>query len=179
MEEQDKRAILAKQKSESELKKIYLEGAKKFEAGEFGKAEKLLTELTSKGDHPFQDPAKKILDEIHRQTDQKLQSRISQAKAKIKAEQLLPAYEELEKLNKQFPQRKDIEELLTQVNQKLLTKAKTFYKEGIAQQELAEDPAVALDKFKEALKYAPDPKSEYHQKALKKIKELELSSEKD
>jgi hypothetical protein len=44
--------------------------------------------------------------------------------------------------------------------------------EGVTFQEVVEDRPAALERYQEALRLAPDPKSLYHTKADKKILEL-------
>jgi hypothetical protein len=175
VEQKQQKKTQASRKEKDEIRKIYAAGVTKFEAGELGEAERLLSKVAATKGHPYQASAKTLIDEIHKKTSKKLQARIDEARKMLEADQVLPAYEELGKIVKQFPKRDDAAKLFMKSQVKMLEKAKAAYKEGLAQQQLAEDPAAALDKYQEVLKYAPDPKSEYNQKAQKKIHELQLS----
>jgi hypothetical protein len=64
--------------------------------------------------------------------------------------------------------------LLADAKIKMDKKAREIYADALAQEELAGDPAAALDLYKEVLKYAPDKSSKYNQKASEKISSLQL-----
>lgn len=175
LEEQEHRIAVSKKKKAEELGKIYKEGIQRYEAGEYGEAEKLLSAVASSRDSPHRASAKRLLKEIKEQTDEKLNERIEDIQSLIESNRLIQAYEELSLLVRQFPKQKSAALIFENLKKKMGIRAKTAYAEGIAQLELAEDPAAALDKFEEALKYSPDPESEYHRKAKTKIEALELS----
>lgn len=175
VEKEQRKRDTARQKELEEIKKLYVAGATKFDAGELGEAEKLLSQVASKKGNPYQASAQNYLNEIHKLADQKVLARVDEAKKLLDADQIIPAYEELKKIVRQFPKRGDAAKLFMKAQIKMTERAKAAYQEGLAQQQLAEDPAAALDRYQEVLKYAPDPESEYHKKAKKKIEELQLS----
>lgn len=172
-EKETERTRLARKKEQEQLKRIFTAGVTKYEEGRVGEAETLLKEVAAKKG-PYQKSAKKILKEIHSRTDEKLKAKIANADQMLNIGDLLDGYEEIRKLSKQFPKHKGVAKIFKKAKKKMRAKAQALYQEGRAQQELAEDPAAALDMYQEALKYAPDPKSEYHLKAKKRIDELQL-----
>ncbi|HLG18204.1 MAG TPA: FHA domain-containing protein [Bdellovibrionota bacterium] len=174
-EESAKRERLARKKTNEQLKSLYNQGVMKFEAGDYGGAEQLLREVASKKGHTYQASAKKLLDEIRRRADKKIQDQVKEAKLLVDAGELLRAHSELQKITKQFPRKQDAARLLDQVEGAMLARAKQLFHEGIAYQELLEDPSAAVEKYQEVLRYSPDPGNELNRKALQRIHELEAS----
>ncbi len=175
-EEKEQREAIARKKTNAELQRLYNEGVMKFESGDIGGAEVSLTEVASRKGHPYQASAQKLLDEIHRAADKKLDDRINHARSLMENDPLA-AQSELKEIVTQFPKQERAAKLLTETKAKLSAKAKQSYTEGIAYLEVAEDTDSAMSKFKETLRYAPDPKNEYHQKAQRKLDELKRTQE--
>ena len=175
LKEKNARSELAQKRNQENLTRIYKEGARKFDAGELGEAQKLLQKVAQDSGHPNQASAKKMLRDIEQLTDTKIQSQLEQAQVDMRNTESLPkAYQSLKTLKKQFPAGKEISTLLSQAEEKMLQKAKELYAEGLAQEELAADPAAALDLYQEVLQYAPEPSDRYHQKAKEKIDKLQF-----
>ncbi|MEZ4704647.1 MAG: FHA domain-containing protein [Bdellovibrionota bacterium] len=175
LKEQHARIELSQERQRENLTRIYKEGARKYDAGQFGEAQKLLNQVAQDSSHPDYASAKKMLKEIAQLTDTKLQQQISEASEKMRSAETLPkAYQELSELHRQFPASKEINDLLKETKEKMEARAKELYAEGLAQEELAADPASALDLYQEVLKYAPDSSDRYHQKAQEKIRKLQI-----
>ena len=143
--------------------------------GQLGQAQKLFKQVTAERGHPKYKQASSYLSRIDTSADKKINQKISAAKNMIQnPDTLLTGYQELKKIVSQFPLRSDAKKLLSDAKIKMDKKAREIYADALAQEELAGDPAAALDLYKEVLKYAPDKSSKYNQKAQEKINSLQL-----
>ena len=107
--------------------------------------------------------------------NQKIDQKINAARSMIQnPDTLLQGYAELKKITAQFPLRSDAKKYFMDAKTKMDKKARELYADALAQEELAGDPAAALDLYKEVLKYAPDKSNKYNQKAQAKIGTLQL-----
>ncbi len=175
-EEEEKRRTIAQKKTAAQMKKIYQEGVKRYELSDYGEAKRLLEVVAARKGHPYRKSARKLLASISNLTDDKVDERIKKLKAMTKKTSKLPkAYAEIKKISKQFPRHKGVAKALSLARRRMNEQARKLYREGLALEELAEDPAAALDKYKESLRFQPNPKGEYHQRAMKRIRSLQLS----
>jgi hypothetical protein len=175
LQEQDERKSFAKKQRYDMLSRIFTEGVQKYESGQLGQAQKLFKQVTGERGHPKYKQANDYLSRIDSSADKKINQKIASAKNMIQnPDTLLTGYNELKKIVSQFPLRSDAKKLLADAKIKMDKKAREIYADALAQEELAGDPAAALDLYKEVLKYAPDKSSKYNQKASEKISSLQL-----
>lgn len=174
-QEQEERKTFAKKQRYDMLSKIFNEGVQKYESGQLGQAQKLFKQVTAEKGHPRYKKAVEYLARIDTSADKKIDQKVSKAKEMIQnPDTLLAGYQELKKIVSQFPLRADAKKLLADAKLKMDKKARELYADALAQEELAGDPAAALDLYKEVLKYAPDKSNKYNQKAQEKISSLQL-----
>jgi hypothetical protein len=175
LQEQDDRKSFAKKQRYDMLNRIYSEGIQKYESGQVGQAQKLLKQVAAEKGHPKYKKANEYLSQISANTDKKINQRITAAKTMIQSpDTLVAGYNELKKIVSQFPLRSDAKKLMSDAKVKMDKKARELYADALAQEELAGDPAAALDLYREVLRYAPDKSNKYHQKAQEKIGTLQL-----
>ncbi|MCC7460319.1 MAG: hypothetical protein IT286_03355, partial [Proteobacteria bacterium] len=175
LQQQEERKSFAKKQRYDMLNRIYNEGIQKFESGQVGQAQKLLKQVASEKGHPKYKNANDYLARISSNTDKKINQRITAAKTMIQnPDTLVAGYNELKKITSQFPLRADAKKLLSDAKIKMDKKARELYADALAQEELAGDPAAALDLYKEVLRYAPDKSNKYNQKATEKIGSLQM-----
>ena len=175
LQEQEDRKSFAKKQRYDMLSRIYNEGIQKYESGQVGQAQKLLKQVAAEKGHPKYKSANQYLSRISSNTDKKINQRVAAAKTMIQSpDTLVAGYTELKKIVSQFPLRSDAKKLLSDAKIKMDKKARELYADALAQEELAGDPAAALDLYKEVLRYAPDKSNKYHQKAQEKIGSLQL-----
>ena len=175
LQEQEERKAFAKKQRYAILDKIYNEGVQKYESGQPGVAQKLFAQVATEKAHPKAKSASDYLNKIENLTDKKVDQQIAKAKDMIqKPATLIQGYTDLKKLSSQFPLRTDAKKYLADAKDRMDKKARELYADALAQEELAGDPAAALDLYKEVLKYAPDPSNKYYQKAKAKIDNLQL-----
>lgn len=175
LQEQEDRKAFAKKQRYDMLDRIYTEAVQKYESGQPGVAQKLFSQVTAEKSHPRYKKAVEYLGKIENTTDKKVDDRIAKARDMIqKPATLLQGYNELKKITAQFPLRADAKKYLSDGKTKMEKKARELYADALAQEELAGDPAAALDLYKEVLKYAPDTSNKYYIKAKQKIDNLQL-----
>lgn len=175
MQEQEERQTFAKKQRFDMLNRIYTEGVQKYESGQPGLAQKLFKQVTTEKSHPKYKKSVEYLNKIENMTDKKLDQKIAAAKKLILSQDtLIQGYQDLKKISSQFPLRSDAKKAFSDAKVKMDKKARELYADALAQEELAGDPAAALDLYKEVLKYAPDPSNKYNQKSREKIEALQL-----
>lgn len=174
-QEQEERKTFAKKQRYDMLTKIFNEGVQKYESGQVGVAQKLFKQVTAEKGHPKYKKAMEYLNKVDTMADKKIDQKIARAKDMINnPDTLLAGYAELKKITAQFPLRSDAKKYFADAKVKMEKKARELYADALAQEELAGDPAAALDLYKEVLKYAPDKSNKYNQKAQAKINSLQI-----
>jgi hypothetical protein len=106
-----------------------------------------------------------------------MKKKLSSIRITDEANDLLEAYATLSKATAQDSANAEAALMKKKVLDALEAKARKAYMEGVTFQEVVEDRPSALERYQEALRLAPDPKSLYHTKADKKILELKSGPE--
>ncbi|MFH1017568.1 MAG: FHA domain-containing protein [Pseudomonadota bacterium] len=164
------------QRGSPKLKKLYQEGVMKFESGDLVGAEKALRTVAAQL-NMYQDSAKKLLAEIGTQDEAIVKRKMAAVHVTDDPNDLLASYAELKKITSAHPENLEAAQMKKKVTDSLETKARKAYMDGITFLEVVEDRPSALERFVEALRLSPDPKSLYRAKAQKKVNELKSGTD--